>query len=205
LFEWLKGTKILSFTHFLQGPSAVQMLADLGADVIKIESPHGAWERHWAGFDAFINDVSVCFLLGNRNQRSLSIDFKNEKGKEILYRLVEDADVLVENFRPGVLERLGFGYEELKQLNPRLVYCSCTGYGSDGPYRELPGQDLLLQARSGFTWLNGNSDHPPTPIGTSAVDQMQQCWLLLGFLRLLWIGKKLERATRSKAICLMQH
>lgn len=167
----LKGVKVLSFTHFLQGPSAVQMLADLGAEVIKIEAPKGAWERHWSGKDSYINGVSVFYLLANRNQRSIAIDIKSEEGKEIIHRLVKDADVLVENFRSGVMERLGFGYEALSKQNPGLVYCSCTGYGSDGPYKDRPGQDLLLQAMSGLTKLSGKNDDPPTPVGTAAVDQ----------------------------------
>lgn len=167
----LNGVKVLSFTHFLQGPSAVQMLADLGADVIKIESPQGAFERSWSGLDSYLNDISVFYLLGNRNQRSLSINLRSEKGKEIIQNLVKEADVIVENFRPGVMERLGLGYESLREKNPGLVYCSCTGYGSDGPYRDKPGQDLLLQAMSGLAWLSGAKDAPPTPVGSAVVDQ----------------------------------
>jgi crotonobetainyl-CoA:carnitine CoA-transferase CaiB-like acyl-CoA transferase len=167
----LEGIKVLSFTHFLQGPAAVQMLADAGADVIKIEPPGGAFERGWSGFDAFKDGVSIFFLLGNRNQRSISLDLRNEKAKEIVLRMVREADVLVENYRPGVLERLGFGYEDIKAVNPRLVYCSCSGYGSSGPYLKLPGQDLLLQAMSGMTMLSGGADAPPTPVGSAIVDQ----------------------------------
>jgi crotonobetainyl-CoA:carnitine CoA-transferase CaiB-like acyl-CoA transferase len=167
----LRGIKVLSFTHFLQGPAAVQMLADVGADVVKIEPPTGAFERNWAGFDAFVEGVSVFFLLGNRNQRSLSLDLRDEKAKEIVWRLVREADVLIENYRPGVLQRLGFGYEDVKAVNPRLVYCSCTGYGSSGPYLKRPGQDLLLQAMSGMTMLSGDADSPPTPFGSAIVDQ----------------------------------
>jgi crotonobetainyl-CoA:carnitine CoA-transferase CaiB-like acyl-CoA transferase len=167
----LNGIKVLSFTHFLQGPAAVQMLADLGADVIKIESPKGAYERYWSGFDAYLNDVSVFFLLGNRNQRSLSVDLRREEGKEIVKRLIKEADILVENFRPGVMERLGLGYEEIEKINPGLIYCSCTGYGSDGPYRDRPGQDLLLQGMSGLAMLSGQKESPPVPVGTAVVDQ----------------------------------
>jgi crotonobetainyl-CoA:carnitine CoA-transferase CaiB-like acyl-CoA transferase len=167
----LEGIKVLSFTHFLQGPAAVQMLADAGADVIKIEPPSGAFERGWAGFDAFTEGVSIFFLLANRNQRSVSLDLRNEKAKEIVLCMIREADVLVENYRPGVLKRLGFGYEDMKAINPRLVYCSCTGYGSSGPYLERPGQDLLLQAMSGMTMLSGGADAPPTPVGSAIVDQ----------------------------------
>lgn len=181
----LSKYKVLSFTHFLQGPSAVQMLADLGADVTKIESPKGAFERHWSGFDAFVNDVSVFFLLGNRNQKSMSINIRTDEGKEIIYRMVKEADVIVENFRPGVMDRLGFDYEKLSSINPRLVYCSCTGYGSDGPYLNKPGQDLLLQAMSGLTTLTGSNETPPTPVGTAAVDQHGAALAAFGILAAL--------------------
>ncbi|MBP1930935.1 CaiB/BaiF CoA transferase family protein [Ammoniphilus resinae] len=181
----LKNYKVLSFTHFLQGPSAVQMLADLGADVIKVESLNGAFERNWSGLNAFIDDVSVFFLLGNRNQRSLSVDLRSEQGKEIIYRLVKETDVIVENFRPGVMDRLGLGYETLKEINPRLVYCSCTGYGSDGPYRDRPGQDLLIQALSGITRMNGRKTDPPTPVGYATVDQHSAALSAFGILAAL--------------------
>lgn len=167
----LEGIKVLSFTHFLQGPAAVQMLADTGAEVIKIEPPGGAFERGWSGFDAFTEGVSMFFLLANRNQRSLSLDLRDERGREVVLRLLREADVLVENYRPGVMEKLGFGYEAVKQINPRLVYCSCTGYGSSGPYLKRPGQDLLLQAMSGMTMLSGDQDSPPVPVGSAIVDQ----------------------------------
>jgi crotonobetainyl-CoA:carnitine CoA-transferase CaiB-like acyl-CoA transferase len=158
----LNGVKVLSFTHFLQGPSAVQILADLGADVVKIEPTKGAWERHWSGAEAFLNGVSVFFLLSGRNQRSLGVDLRSEKGKEIVWRLIRDSDVLVENYRPGAMERLGFGYEKVSQEKPDLVYCSLSGYGTDGPYRDRAGQDLLSQAMSGLATINGRkSDHPP--------------------------------------------
>lgn len=167
----LEGIKVLSFTHFLQGPSAVQMLADVGADVIKIEPPQGAFERGWSGFDAFTEGVSIFFLLGNRNQRGIQLDLRNDEAREVVRRLVKEADVLVENYRPGVMARLGFGYEQVSEINPRLIYCSCTGYGSTGPYRERPGQDLLLQAMSGMTTLSGDAQSPPQPFGSAIVDQ----------------------------------
>jgi crotonobetainyl-CoA:carnitine CoA-transferase CaiB-like acyl-CoA transferase len=167
----LEGIKVLSFTHFLQGPAAVQMLADVGADVIKIEPPGGAFERSWTGFDAFVEGVSVFFLLGNRNQRSISLDLRDPRAREIVWRMIREADVLVENYRPGVLQKMGFGYEQVREANPRLVYCSCTGYGSSGPYLKRPGQDLLLQAMSGMTLLSGEAGSPPTPFGSAIVDQ----------------------------------
>ncbi|BCF86341.1 CoA transferase (plasmid) [Rhodococcus qingshengii] len=167
----LSGIRIVSFTHFLQGPSATQLLADLGADVVKIESPAGAFERSWSGPDAFVGDASVFFLLGNRNAQSVSIDLKSPKAKDVLLDLIDDCDVLIESFRPGAMERLGFGYDELAARNPRLVYCSLSGYGSDGPYRDRPGQDILLQSLSGLAKATGSADGPPTTVGASIIDQ----------------------------------
>lgn len=181
----LKGIKVLSFTHFLQGPSAVQMLADIGADVVKIEPPKGAFERGWAGFDAFTQGVSIFFLLGNRNQRAIQLDLRNEKAKEVVRRLIQEADVLVENYRPGVMAKLGFGYEDAKTLNPRLVYCSCTGYGATGPYQKRPGQDLLLQAMSGMAMLSGDGESAPTPVGSAIVDQHAAVLAAFGILAAL--------------------
>jgi crotonobetainyl-CoA:carnitine CoA-transferase CaiB-like acyl-CoA transferase len=181
----LQGIKVISFTHFLQGPSAVQMLADVGADVIKIEPPKGAFERGWAGFDAFQEGVSIFFLLGNRNQRAIQLDLRNDKAREVVRRLVAEADVLVENYRPGVLAKLGFGYEDAKKINPRLVYCSCTGYGSTGPYQKRPGQDLLLQAMSGMAMLSGDGASAPTPVGSAIVDQHAAVLAAFGILAAL--------------------
>ena len=170
----LQGVKVLSFTHYLQGPSAAQILADLGADVVKVESTKGAYERSWSGCNTYKNGVSVFFLLGNRNQRAIAVDLKSGEGKQIIYRLVKEYDVILENFRPGVMEKLGLGYETLKKINPRLIYCSCSGYGSSGPKVKKPGQDLLIQSMSGIAALTGNGENPPTPIGTAAVDQHWQ-------------------------------
>jgi crotonobetainyl-CoA:carnitine CoA-transferase CaiB-like acyl-CoA transferase len=167
----LDGVRVVSFTHFLQGPSATQMLADLGAEVIKIEPPTGAFERSWSGPDAFLGDESVFFLLGNRNVRSLVVDLKDPEWLEVVRRLADEADVLIQSFRPGVMDRLGLGYEELSSRNPRLVYCSLSGYGGDGPYRDRPGQDVLVQSMSGLAAATGSADTPPTPVGASLVDQ----------------------------------
>ena len=151
----LEGIKVLSFTHYLQGPSAAQALADLGADVVKIEACKGAYERGWSGCNTYKNGVSVFYLMANRNQRDLAIDLKSEEGRETIYTLIRDKgyDVIIENFRPGVMDKLGLGYEKLKEINPRVVYCSCTGYGSAGPKAKKPGQDLLLQGMSGLAAL----------------------------------------------------
>jgi crotonobetainyl-CoA:carnitine CoA-transferase CaiB-like acyl-CoA transferase len=182
----LNGVKVLSFTHFLQGPSAVQILADLGADVIKIEPPKGAWERHWSGAESFLNGVSVFFLLSGRNQRSLGVNLRSEEGKEIIWRLIGESDVIVENYRPGAMERLGFGYERVSQEKPDIVYCSLSGYGTDGPYKKRAGQDLLSQAMSGLAMINGRKSDPPTLVGSAVVDQHAAVLGALGVLAALY-------------------
>jgi crotonobetainyl-CoA:carnitine CoA-transferase CaiB-like acyl-CoA transferase len=191
----LEGIKVLSFTHFLQGPAAVQMLADVGADVIKIEPPGGAFERSWTGFDAYVEGVSMFFLLGNRNQRSISLDLRDERAREIVWRLIKEADVLIENYRPGVLQRMGFGYDDVREITPRLVYCSCTGYGSSGPYLKRPGQDLLLQAISGMTMLSGEADSPPTPVGSAIVDQHAAALAAFGVVAALQARERTGKGT----------
>ena len=182
----LNGVKVLSFTHFLQGPSAVQILADLGADVVKIEPPRGAWERHWSGAEAYLNGVSVFYLLSGRNQRSLAVDLRSEEGKEIVWRLIRESDVVVENYRPGAMERLGFGYEEVSREKPDLIYCSLSGYGTDGPYRDRAGQDLLSQAMSGLATISGGKDDPPILVGSAVVDQHAAVLGALGVLAALY-------------------
>lgn len=167
----LDGVRVVSFTHFLQGPSASQLLADLGADVVKVEPKGGAFERSWTGPDRFIEGFSPFFALGNRNVRSIVVDLKHPDGVEVVRGLLADADVLIESFRPGTMEKLGLGYAELSEANPRLVYASLSGYGSDGPYRDRPGQDVLIQALSGLAMATGRADAPPTPVGACVVDQ----------------------------------
>ncbi len=192
----LNGVKVLSFTHFLQGPSAVQILADLGANVIKIEPIQGAWERHWSGAEAFLNGESVFFLLSGRNQRSLSVDLRSEEGKGIIWRLVQQADVIVENYRPGAMERLGFGYDRVSQEKPDIVYCSLSGYGTDGPYKKRAGQDLLSQAMSGLAMINGHKSDPPTLVGSAVVDQHAAVLGALGVLAALYERRDTGRGKR---------
>src|SRR2546430_7294330 len=166
----LAGIRVLSFTQFLLGPSGVQFLADLGADVIKVEPPGGRlWERNWSGADVFKNGVSVFFLLAHRNQRSLTLDLKHPDGRAVARRLVERADVLVQNFRPGVMARHGLDWETAKTINPRLIYVSASGYGESSPYRDRPGQDLLMQGIIGPASNSGRADQPPTAAGTPAI------------------------------------
>lgn len=202
----LEGVKVLSFTHYLQGPSATQILADLGADVVKIENVRGGYERHWSGAEAFLNGESVFYLLAGRNQRNLSIDLRAEEGKDIVRKMLPETDVLIENFKPGALERLGFGYEEVSKANPSIVYCSLTGYGPTGPYQKRPGQDLLMQAMSGLAMQNGRKGDPPTLVGSAVVDQHAAVLGAVGILAALYErastgrGKKVDGNLLSAAL-----
>jgi crotonobetainyl-CoA:carnitine CoA-transferase CaiB-like acyl-CoA transferase len=192
----LEGVRVLSFTQFLLGPSGVQFLADMGADVVKIEPTGGTlWERNWSGCNLFLNGVSTFFLLAHRNQRSLTLDLKKPEGLAVARRLVEKADVLVQNFRPGVMERLGLGWDEVSTINPRLIYASASGYGESSPYRDRPGQDLLMQAFSGLASISGRAGQPPTPVGTAVIDQHGAALLAMGVLAAL-----LERARTGKGL-----
>src|SRR3954447_7915753 len=128
----LEGLRVLSFCHYLQGPAATQYLADMGADVIKVEPLSGAFERHWSGGDTFVDGISAFFLSGNRNKRSLAVDLKQSEGRDLILRLIKRFDVVVENYRPGVMERLGLGYEDVRKVNPNIIYASATGFGADG-------------------------------------------------------------------------
>lgn len=142
--KFLEGVKVISFNHFLMGPLGVQILADLGADVIAIEPLDGAFQRKWSGFENYVEGESMLFACANRNKRSIALDLRAAEGKDIARRMIMSADVVAENYRPGVMDRLGFGYEQIKLMKPEIVYASATGYGSDGPYRDRPGQDLLV-------------------------------------------------------------
>lgn len=206
----LHGIRIAAFTQFLLGPAAVQYLADLGADVIKVEAPGtGAWERQWAGADSFPGGVSAFFILANRNLRSVALDLKSAAGREAALRLFATSDVIVENFRPGVMERLGLGYEDARAVRPDVIYASASGYGTDSPFRHLPGQDLLIQAMSGLGWLTGRRGQDPMPAGGAVVDQHGAALLAMGILAALLHrertgeGQRLEVAMLQAALDLV--
>jgi crotonobetainyl-CoA:carnitine CoA-transferase CaiB-like acyl-CoA transferase len=189
----LEGIRVLSFCHYLQGPAAAQYLADMGADVIKVEPKTGAFERHWAGANTFVDDVSAFFVCANRNKRSVALDLKHPECRTVLDRLVASADVIIENYRPGVMERLGLGYEAVKAIRPDIVYASATGFGADGPLRDKPGQDLLVQARSGLMAASGSS---PTITGCAAVDQHGAALLAMGISAACFAKLKTGKGTR---------
>ena len=164
----LDKIKVVDLTRTLAGPFCTMLMGDMGAEVIKIEEPTGGDEtRKWT---PFVNGESTQFLTFNRNKRSLSVNLKEPEGLKIVQDLAADADVLIESFRAGSLDRLGLGYEVIKKTNPGVVYCSISGYGRTGPMAEMPGYDLLIQAYSGLMSLTGDPDGSPLRIGFSLVD-----------------------------------
>jgi crotonobetainyl-CoA:carnitine CoA-transferase CaiB-like acyl-CoA transferase len=166
----LEGLRIADFSQLVQGPNATQMLADMGADVIKIEPLYGDWQRNWSLKDAYINGESVSFLTFNRGKRSIALNLKDPRGKDIALKIIKSSDVVLENFRPGVMDRLGLGYDSLSTIHPKLIYCASCGWGQDGPYVTRPGQDLLAQAVAGVLYLNGKAGDPPSPVGMGIAD-----------------------------------
>lgn len=166
----LSGLVVADFTQLAQGPFATQMFGDLGAEVIKIEPPQGDWMRRFAYGDCEPGGESISYLSFNRNKRSIALNLRDPRGLEIARRICARADILVENFRPGVMDRLGLGYAELSALNPGIVYTSSSGYGSSGPYEKRPGQDLLIQALTGMPTVVGRHGQPPVPNAVGVAD-----------------------------------
>ncbi|MBC7463800.1 MAG: CoA transferase [Actinobacteria bacterium] len=182
----LDGILVLDFSQFLAGPVAAMRLADLGARVIKIERPNGGDIGRTLAFAGLETDGdTLSFHIMNRNKESFAADLKNSEGLAQVWKLVEKADVIIQNFRPGVIERLGLGYEEVKKVNPNIIYASATGYGSVGPFRDRPGQDLLAQSISGLPWLNGTAEDPPVPMGLAVADIFTSTHLAHGVTALL--------------------
>lgn len=193
----LEGIRVLDFTQMMVGPWATQFLADLGAEVIKVERRGtGDWERGLEAMGELLEGDSPFFLAMNRNKKSLALDLKHPEAKEIIYRLVPHSHAVVENFRPGVLDRLGLGYEDLSAINPRIVYASATGYGPDGPYVERPGQDLLIQAMSGLAAYGGRYEDPPTPCGSSIIDASTALLLAFSIMAGLWHARETGRGQK---------
>ncbi len=164
----LDGIKVVDLSRHLAGPFAAMTLGDLGADVIKIEAPGRGDDTR--GYPPFWHGISCYFLSANRNKQSVTVNLQSPEGQQIIRQLVADADVLIENFRPGAAERWGLGYEDLKQVNPRLIYCAISAVGRDGPDRDRAGVDLLMQAYGGLMSITGEAGRPPVRVGTSVVD-----------------------------------
>ncbi len=185
MLDLLKGMRVISFNHFLMGPMGLQVLGDLGADVIAIEPTEGAWQRHWFPGNKNTEAMSTLFLCANRNKRSVALNLKSSKAKDIAMRLCQSADVVTENFRPGVMDRLGFGYEALKAMKSDLIFASASGFGSDGPYVDRPGQDLMIQAMFGLAKITGRRDTGPATVGVSVADHHGATVLAMSILAAL--------------------
>ncbi|MEO0978909.1 MAG: CoA transferase [Pseudomonadota bacterium] len=167
----LEGLRVLDFAQFLAGPMAALRLADLGAEVIKIERPGtGDLCRSLVISDQKVGSDSLLFHTINRNKSSVAADLKDPEDLDRIKTLLTSSDVMIHNFRPGVMERIGLGWDDVRKLNPKLVYGAVTGYGTTGPWVRKPGQDLLVQSLSGMAWLSGNRDDPPVPAGFAVLD-----------------------------------
>src|SRR5437764_1127532 len=199
MLDLLQGIRVLSFNHFLLGPMAIQALGDLGADVIAVEAPDGAWQRHCSSGNIWRDGQGILHLCTNRNKRSLALELKAPKGREIALKLIDGADVVAENFRPGVMDKLGFGYEALRRRKPSLIYASASGYGPDGPYAERAGQDLLAQALFGLMAITGQPATGPRPVGVSAVDHHGAALFAMGILAALLRRERTGKGCRVDA------
>ena len=187
----LEGIRVVDLTRAMAGPFCTMMLGDLGADVIKVERPgRGDESRGWG--PPFVGEAygpysgeSVYFVSANRNKRSVTVNLKSGEGQEIVRRLVAASDVLVENFRTGALDRMGLGYEDLRAVNPGLVYCSVSGYGRTGPYADRPGYDFVIQAEGGFMGVTGPEEGPPSRVGVPIIDITAGMFAATGILAAL--------------------
>jgi crotonobetainyl-CoA:carnitine CoA-transferase CaiB-like acyl-CoA transferase len=191
----LAGVRVVDLTRILAGPYCTQALADAGAEVVKVEEPgKGDDTRGWG--PPFVEGESVYFLSVNRGKRSLTLNLKDAAARELLWRLLADADVLVENFRPGTLDRLGLSWDEVHRRHPRLVYASISGYGGDGPWGGRPGYDAVLQGEGGLMSITGAPDGPPFKVGASLVDVIAGMTAFQGIVLALLRREKSGRGGR---------
>jgi formyl-CoA transferase len=180
----LEGIVVLDWTHALAGPFCGCILADLGADVLKIENPRQSAEQR--GGPPFVNGVSGAFMMVNRNKRSVAIDLKEEQGRRVFHDLARHADVLIQNFRPGTTAKLGCDYETLRRINPRLIYCSISGFGQTGKHSDLAGVDLITQGMSGLMSITGHPGSDPAKAGVPVCDVGTGMYGAIGILSALW-------------------
>ncbi|SET22326.1 Crotonobetainyl-CoA:carnitine CoA-transferase CaiB [Salinibacillus kushneri] len=177
--EALQGIRVLDFSRVLAGPFCSMILGDLGAEVIKVEAPGGSDEtRKWG--PPFKNEVSAYYLCANRNKKSVTIDLKSIKGKEIIQKLVQNSDVVIQNFKTGTMERLGLSYEDLSKINPGIIYCSITSFGETGPYKSYPGYDFIIQAMSGLMSITGTKESGPQKVGVAMTDVLTGLYACIG-------------------------
>jgi crotonobetainyl-CoA:carnitine CoA-transferase CaiB-like acyl-CoA transferase len=187
---------VLDLTRILSGPICTMLMGDMGAEVVKIEPPpHGDDTRLWG--PPFVNGVATYYLSVNRNKKSLGLNLKSPQGREVLWKLIDRADVLVENFRPGVLKSLGFGYDEVARRNERIIYCSVSGFGQTGPYSQRAGYDVVAQGESGLMDLTGYPNEPPAKLGSSLADIVAGLYAFHGILLALLVR---HRTGRGQAI-----
>lgn len=192
----LEGIKVLDLTQLVSGPFCTMMLGDMGADVTKVEPPKGEMLR--ALSRVFQNGENVYFLSLNRNKKSIAIDLTKKEGQNIVHELAESSDVFVENYRPGVVDKLGVGYEVISEINPRIVYCSISSYGQQGPWKDLPGADTVVQGLGGFMSVTGEPDGPPMRAGPPVTDIFGANFAFQGILLALLVrertgqGQKIE-------------
>lgn len=191
----LEGIKVLDFSRVLAGPYCTMLLADMGAEVIKIEKPKTGDDTRQ--FGPFQNGESAYFMFLNRGKKSIEVDLKEEDDRNKLMELIKDVDVIVENFRPGVMKRLGLDYETLKCVNERLVYCSISGFGQYGPFKERPAYDLVAQAMGGIASITGYPDSPPTRTGASIGDMSSALFAAYGIMVALFDR---ERTGKGQAV-----
>ena len=177
----LQDVKVLDLTQIMAGPFCTMMLADMGADVVKVEKPNGGDDTRRMG-PPFIEGESAAFLGINRNKRSIVVDMKSERGLDLVRRMARESDILVQNFRPGALERMGLGYESVQEINPAIVYCTISGFGLTGPYARRGGFDLVAQGMSGLMSVNGPEGGPPTKVGVPICDLNAGMYAAIGIL-----------------------
>jgi formyl-CoA transferase len=180
----LKGVRVLDLSRVLAGPFCAMILGDLGAEVIKVERP-GVGDETRAWGPPYVGGESAYYLCANRNKKSITLNLKTEEGRRILRELILRSDVVIENFRTGTMEGWGLGYEDLKPLHPGLIYCKITGYGSEGPARDRPGYDFILQAESGWMSITGPVEGPPFKVGVAVVDVVTALFAVIAILAAL--------------------
>src|SRR6202521_1383582 len=191
----LDGLRVVDLTRVLSGPYCTMQLGDLGAEVIKVERP-GEGDDTRAFAPPFQGDQAAYFLSVNRNKKSLTLDMKSERGKKLLWRLVDVCDVLVENFRPGAMDRLGFGYAAVSARRPAMIYCSISGFGDSGPQRDRPGYDVIVQGEAGIMDLTGPRDGAPHKVGTSIADLVSGLTASQGILAALHAATRTGRGQK---------
>jgi formyl-CoA transferase len=184
----LEGLRVADLTRVLSGPYCTMQLGDMGAEVIKVEQP-GKGDDTRAFAPPYQGDQAAYFLSVNRNKKSITLDMKSEAGKEVLWRLIDKSDILVENFRPGAMHRLGFGYEAVRRRRPAMVYASISGFGQSGPQKGRPGYDVIVQGEAGIMDITGPGDGAPYKVGTAVADLVSGLYAVQGILAALYAAK----------------